>query len=106
MKSDYPPMVYRRQTIAQLLWALRSLRRSRLSREETLTRLSQIKVEAGPAFRYVTVRFSQSTGPKGETFEFALDKRLLMRAESKHRSVAASATTAYTEAGRASYPQP
>ena len=89
MKSEHLGMAYRRRSIAQLLWALRAFRRSRLSREEVLERLTKLKSELGPAFKYVKIGFTSSENPDNSMLEFSLNKTLLRRAESKYLAVAA-----------------
>jgi hypothetical protein len=88
MKSESSVMSNRRRTIAQLLWSLRAFQRSRFPREEVLHRLSLLKAEIRPAFRYVNIRFSTNVSPEHSTLSFNLDKGLLRRAEMKHRALA------------------
>ena len=93
MKSEHLGMAYRRRSIAQLLWALRALRRSRVSREEVLGRLSELKNELGPAFKYVKIGLTSSVNSDNCTLEFSLNKTLLRRAESRYRALKVLATT-------------
>jgi hypothetical protein len=98
MKSEHLGMAYRRRSIAQLLWALRALRRSRLSREEVLGRLSELKNELGPAFKYVKIGLTSGANPDNCALEFSLNKTILRRAESRYRSLAALSTTVRVKA--------
>jgi|GraSoi2013_115cm_1033766.scaffolds.fasta_scaffold224951_2 hypothetical protein len=98
MKSEHLGMVYRRRSIAQLLWALHALRRCRLFREEVLGRLSELKNELGPAFKYVKIGFTSSANPDNCMLEFSLNKAMLRRAESRYRALTALASTVRVKA--------
>jgi hypothetical protein len=72
----------RRRKLARLLWTLRKLRRSALSRDQLLLRIGAAKKEAGRAFGFVSLRLPQAGAEVSRrTFTFRLDKKKLEKAE-------------------------
>ena len=90
--------VRRRQDLAQVVWALRSLQRRTISRNNVLAQLANIKRTAPASFQFIWIKLLEAECPETEQrFQFAINKAKLFAFESRDAAVV-SATVKQTAA--------